>query len=92
MTESKALVKFRGVDDVGEVFMLSMKNIDLSSNALTKQKKKILEGKKSFLTINLEKNTFYAYIFSFGSVRIHVLLLSYSGGIDLGIVHSCMYP
>ena len=21
-----------------------------------------------------------------------VLLLSYSGGIDLGIVHSCMYP
>ena len=27
----------------------------------------------------------------FGSVRIPVLLLSYSGGIDLGIVHSCMY-
>ncbi len=56
MTESKALVKSRGVDNVGEVFMLSMKNIDLSSNALTKQKKKIIEGKKSFLTINLEKN------------------------------------
>ena len=31
-------------------------------------------------------------IFSFGSVRIPVLLLSYSGGIDLGIVNSCMYP
>ncbi len=27
-------------------------------------------------------------MFSFGSVRIPVLLLSYSGGIDLGIVHS----
>ena len=31
-------------------------------------------------------------VFSSGSVRIPVLLLSYSGGIDLGIVHSCMYP
>ena len=27
-----------------------------------------------------------------GSVRIPVLLLLYSGGIDLCIVHSCMYP
>ena len=30
--------------------------------------------------------------FFFGSVRIPVLLLLYSGGIDLCIVHSCMYP
>ena len=30
--------------------------------------------------------------FSSGSIRIPVLLLSYSEGIDSGIVHSCMYP
>ena len=32
------------------------------------------------------------YIFFWILVRIPVLLLSDSGGIDLGIVHSCMYP
>ena len=46
-----------------------------------------------FVNANFIKHkTFYTYIFSSGSVRIPVLLLSYSGGIDLGIVHSCMYP
>ena len=44
-----------------------------------------------FVNTNLIKHkTFYVYIFSSGSIRIPVLLLSYSGGIDLCIVHSCM--
>ena len=44
------------------------------------------------ISLNIIMLTFYAYISSSGSVRIPELLLSYSGGIDLGIVHSCMYP
>ena len=44
------------------------------------------------MQISLNIIDIYAYIFSFGSVRIPVLLLSYSGRIDLGMVHSCMYP
>ena len=40
----------------------------------------------------IKHKTFSVYIFSSGSVRIAVLLLSYSAGIDLCIVHSCMYP
>ena len=47
-----------------------------------------------FVDTNFIKHkTFYVDIFSSGSVWIPVLLLSYSGGgIDLCIVHSCMYP
>ena len=47
-----------------------------------------------FVKANFIKHNrhFMPTYFLFGSVRIPVLLLSYSGGIDLGIVHSCMYP
>ena len=44
------------------------------------------------MQISLNIIDIYVYIFFSGSVRIPVLLLSYSGGIDLCIVHSCMYP
>ena len=45
----------------------------------------------SLMQILLNIIDIYAYIFSFGSVRIPVLPLSYTGGIDLGNVHSCTF-
>ena len=44
-----------------------------------------------YMQISLNIIDISVYIFSSGSVRIPVLLLSYSGEIDLCIVHSCMY-
>ena len=44
------------------------------------------------MQISLNIIDIYCQHIFFCSVRIPVLLLSYLGGFDLGIVHSCMYP